>query len=352
MATQAPMFAAIAAVITLAVLAFVLRPLWRARATRIPALGLVAGLALATYALYGMVGAPAALDPATRAAPETLQDAIAQLEAKLQRDPTQAEGWRLLGRAHASAQEPVKARDAYARAVALSPDDPDVLAEAAESRALAAPEHRFDDRAVALLRHALDVQPAHQRARWFLGVAQRQSGDAAAAATTWQPLLDVVDANAAAPLREQIELARQDAGLPPLAASPPPASTSPAMATATPALQVRVSLDPALAARVRLRGDASVFVIARAPGGPPMPVAAEKHAVSELPFTASLDDGDSPMPTQKLSGLQEVELIARLSMSGDATPQPGDLQSPPLRVRLPATGPVDLVIGAAATAAP
>jgi cytochrome c-type biogenesis protein CcmH len=346
MTTQVPMFAALAAVITLAVLAFVLRPLWRARATRVPALGLVAGLALATYALYRMVGAPAALDPAARAAPETLQDAIAQLEAKLHGDPAQADGWRLLGRAYASAQEPVKSRDAYARAAALSPDDPDVLAEAAESRALAAPEHRFDAQAVSLLQHALQVQPAHQRARWFLGVAQRQAGDAAAAAATWQSLLGVVDAKAAAPLREQIDLARKDAGLPPLAVSPAP------VATTTPVLQVRVSLDPALAARVRLRGDASVFVIARVPGGPPMPVAAEKHAVSELPFTASLDDGDSPMPTRKISGLQEVELLARLSMDGDATPQPGDLQSPTLRVRLPATGPVDLVIGAAATTAP
>ena len=348
MATQAPMFAAIAAVLVLAVLAFVLRPLWQARASRVPALGLVAGLALATFALYRMVGAPAALDPAARAAPETLQDAIAQLEAKLQGDPAQADGWRLLGRAYASAQEPAKSRDAYARAAALAPDEPDVLAEAAESRALAAPEHRFDEQAVALLRHALDVQPTHQRARWFLGIAQRQAGDAAAAAATWQPLLAVVDAKAAAPLREQIDLARKDAGLSPLPVAPSPASPS---ATA-PALQVRVSLDPELAARVRLRGDASVFVFARVPGGPPMPVAAEKHAVSELPFTASLDDGDSPMPTRKISGLQEVELLARLSMNGDATPQPGDLQSPPLRVRLPAKGPVELVIGAAATTTP
>lgn len=345
MASQAPMFAAIAAVLTLAVLGFVLRPLWRASATRIPALGLVAGLALATFALYRMVGAPAALDPAARAAPETLQDAIAQLEAKLQGDPAQSDGWRLLGRAYASAQEPVKSRDAYAHAAALSPDDPDVLAEAAESRALAAPEHRFDEQAVALLRHALEVQPTHQRARWFLGIAQRQAGDAAAAAATWQSLLGVVDAKAAAPLREQIDLARKDAGLPPLPVAPSPVATAPA-------LQVRVRLDPGFAARARLRGDASVFVIARIPGGPPMPVAAEKHAVSELPFTASLDDGDSPMPTRKLSGLQEVELLARLSMSGDATPQPGDLQSPPVLVRLPATGPVDLVIGAAATIAP
>jgi cytochrome c-type biogenesis protein CcmH len=78
-----------------------------------------------------------------------------------------------------------------------------------------------------------------------------------------------------------------------------------------------------------------------------MPVAAEKHRISDLPFTATLDDSDSPMPTQKLSSLQEVEVFARVSMSGDATPQSGDLQSQPVRVKLPAAKPVELTIGTA-----
>ena len=106
-----------------------------------------------------------------------------------------------------------------------------------------------------------------------------------------------------------------------------------------------MSLDTAFAARVRLRGDATIFVIARAPDGPPMPVAAEKHTVSELPFTATLDDGDSPMPTRKLSQLKEVVLVARLSASGIANKQDGDIESKPVRVTLPATKPVELVIG-------
>ena len=107
---------------------------------------------------------------------------------------------------------------------------------------------------------------------------------------------------------------------------------------------MRVSLDPDLAARARLDGSATVFVIARRPGGPPMPVAVERRLLSELPFTAVLDDGDGPMPTAKLSGVDEVELVARISRSGDATAQAGDLESAPLRLRLPAAAPVDLVI--------
>src|SRR5690606_24200817 len=170
---------------TRVVLGVVLRPVWRAPAARVPAIGLVAGLALAAFLLYRMVGTPAALDPAARAAPATLEGAIAQLEARLQADPSQLEGWRLLGQAQAGAQQPAKAADAFAHAARLAPDNADVLVEAAESRALAAPQHRFDAQAIAWLDHALQVQPSHQRARWFSGIAKRQGGDAEGAAATW-----------------------------------------------------------------------------------------------------------------------------------------------------------------------
>jgi cytochrome c-type biogenesis protein CcmH len=344
------LFAAIAAAMTLAVLGLVLRPLWRVPATRVPAIGLVGGLALAVFLLYRVVGTPAALDPAARAAPATLDDAIAALEARLQADPSQSEGWRLLGQAQAAAKQPAKAADAFAHAARLAPDDADVLVEAAEFRALAAPQHRFDAQAVAWLDHALQMQPAHQRARWFSGIAKRQAGDAAGAAATWEPLLAEVDANAAKALREQIDAARAEAKLPPLPATAAGggADAQAAGAPAAPgphAVQVRVALDPGLAARARLDGNATVFVIARMPGGSPMPIAVERHVVSELPFTATLDDADGPMPTARLSGVEAVELVARISRNGDALPQAGDLASAPVRVQLPAGAPVDLVIG-------
>ncbi|MGJ4728175.1 c-type cytochrome biogenesis protein CcmI/CycH, partial [Luteimonas sp. SDU101] len=111
------------------------------------------------------------------------------------------------------------------------------------------------------------------------------------------------------------------------------------------ALRVRVSLDPDFAARVRLRGDAAVFVIARAAGGPPMPVAVERHALQDLPLDIVLDDGDSPMPTAKLSALTDIELVARISATGSANRAEGDIESAAVRVKLPADAPVELVIG-------
>lgn len=329
-------FLVLATVLTLAVLAVSLRPLWRdARAV---SMGIAIVMLASTALLYRIVGTPPALDAANLKAPQTLGDAIAQLEAELQRNPEQAEGWRLLGQARQRENQPGKARDAYAKAVELAPEDAAIATEAAQARALADDKRLFDAEAVALLQRALKNEPDNQRARFFLGIAQRQAGDNAAAAATWEPLLANVDTATSASLRKEIDNARIAAGMTPLPEAPPAAAN-------TNALQVKVALDPDFASRVRVRGDATVFVIARAPNGPPMPVAVEKRRMSELPFTATLDDSDSPMPTRQLSQLREVELVARLSASGEGNRQDGDIESKPVRVVLPTKAPVDLVIG-------
>lgn len=304
---------------------------------------------LLAVGLYQLVGTPAALDPARRAPVPTAADgsadpavfaaAVAQLRAELERNPDQPEGWPLLARALAAQGDFAGARDAFAKAVELVPDNPDLLVEAAQARAQAHPDHLFDDAALAQLQRAVQLQPGNQRALWFIGVAQRQRGQDAEAAKTWEPLLSQVDARTAASLRVQVDAARKAAGLPPL---PEPTPTP-----AGPGLRVKVSLDPDFAARARLRGDAVVFVTARAAGGPPMPVAAERHTLRELPLDIVLDDSDSLMPTQKLSAMEAVDVSARLSAGGTADRQEGDVESATVTVRLPSDQVVELVIGSA-----
>lgn len=305
-------------VLAVLTLAYVLRPLWRTR--RVAGIAVIAGLTLATAMTYFAIGTPAALDPAQREMPRTLEDAIVKLEGELQRDPNQVEGWRLLARGYIAQGNAAKASDALAHALKLAPDDPDLLAEGAEMRALAAPERRFDAEGVAMLRHAIELQPMHQRARWFLGIAQRQALQPAEAARTWEPLLSVVDAAAAAPLRAQIDAARAEAGLSPL-----PATTAAAQSPAQGGLKVKVSIAPEVAAKIP--PNATLFVIARQAGGPPMPVAVEKLPAAGFPREVVLDDGDSPMPTMKLSQLEAVDVLARISASGDAMPKSGDLEA-------------------------
>lgn len=329
-----PLFIALAVLGTLGVFAWVMRPLWRARARS--GWAAVVALAAATGALYLAIGTPAALDPASRAPRDPLAAAIAELETRLATRPD-AEGWRLLARSYAARQQHDRARDAYSRAVALAPADPGLLTEAAEARALARSDRRFDPQAVAWLEAALQRDPAQQRARWFLGIAQRQAGRDAQAVATWTPLLAQVDARTAASLRAQIDAARQAAGLPALPATPAPAGRD----ETTSGLRVTVTLAPAL--RDGLPASARVYVIARMPDGPPMPVAVEVLDPSALPATVVLDDGDSPMPTRTLSQAGTVEVLARLSRTGTANTQPGDVASAAVRVDA-ARAPVTLQI--------
>jgi len=331
-------FALVATLLTLATLGVVLWPLLRE--SRGLAVGCVLAVGLAVFALYRVVGTPAGIGVAASPAaqpPISLEAAVAQLRAELESNPRQPQGWQLLGKSLAEMGNFPGARDAFAKALALSPDDPDFLVEAAQARLYAAEDRKLDAEAVSQLQRALSLQPDHQRGRWLLGMAQRQEGQAAEAAATWEPLLSKVDSATAASLRVQINAARRDAGLPEIA--------EPAATAAGHSLAVRVSLDPAFAARARLRGDASVFVIARRPGGPPMPIAVQKHALADLPLAVTLSDQDSPMPTQRLSELQEVEVFARISDSGNAIRQEGDLDSAAVLVKLPASGPVELILG-------
>lgn len=335
MSSSSLIFALVGAFATLLVFGLVLRPLWRIR--RASTLLLIAGLTLASAGIYRLVGNPTALDASMVERPQSIEQALSQLERSRDSFPDH-EGWVMLASAYARVGKFEQARDAWEEVLKRVPEDANFLAAAAEARAQTDAQRRFDPRAVEYLQRALKADPQHQRARLFMGIALRQQDKPAEAARMWEPLLAQVDAANAETLRAEIDGARKDAGLPPL---PPP--------TATPVsngLVVEVALDPAFAARVRLRGDATVFVIARAPDGPPMPVAVEKHTIADLPLTVTLDDADGPMPTARLSALQEVEVIARISESGNPMRQEGDLESKPVRLQLPAKQPVKLTLGA------
>lgn len=319
-------FAILAVAMTLAALLAVLWPLWRD--ARGLVLGGVAALGIATFALYRVVGTPAALHPeAIAALPATLDDAVAQLEAELKNTPNEPEGWRLLGKSYAALERHADAQQAFERAVRLQPGDADLLVETAQARLFNHPEKKLDAAAVELLEEAMRINPAHQRGRWFIGVAQRQNGQPAEAAKTWEPLLAQVDANTASTLRAQINEARAEASLPPLADT--------ATADAVPAL-LTVTVDIAPELKAKLAAGDTLFVFARQVGGPPMPVAAKRVPVGAFPMTLALGDGDSPMPTLTLSQLPQVQLVARVSKAGDVGAKPGDLEATPVTAEVKA----------------
>ncbi len=339
-------------------------------APRALVLALALVMPLAAIVLYRFVGEPRAFDPALMAAkpadagkeaPDMAQ-AVAGLAARLEQNPDDVDGWLLLARAYKQMQRLDDAKAAFDRVRDRLPNDPDVMVEYAETLALTSPERAIAGESRTLLEKAAEANPQHQRALWLLGISDAQAGNYSGAIANWERLLPLLpaDSDVAKSVGEQIADARREAGLP---ASAKATSLAPAEATAStpasqlaqaasapaaapgagPALTVKVELSPELQAR--LAPTDVLFVFARLPQGPRMPLAIQRLPAASLPLTVTLDDSMGMLPTLKLSTAEQVVVGARVSKSGNAAPQSGDFEalSAPITVKTQ-IAPIALVI--------
>jgi cytochrome c-type biogenesis protein CcmH len=348
-------FLVIAAIMVVAALACVLVPLLRsARREGRPRGPFVLALVLAlvtppvVLGAYLAVGTPQALQPLPLAENQaTLAEAARELQASLQRKPDDARGWALLAQAYSALGQPQQALEALDHLLKLKPDDPDAMVAWVEATAETSPSHRIDDASRAKLQRALQIEPEHQRALWLLGISDFQRNDYAGAAKQWKTLLPLLDpgSRVAETVKQQLAEAETRAGGMATAevAQANPASESPASAaTSAVVLDVTVKLDPALAAKVHPAD--TLFVFARAVDGPPMPLAVARLKASELPATVTLTDAMAMTPAMTLSKFPKVSVAARISKSGNAMPQAGDLESAPVEVATDSHAPVALTI--------
>ena len=363
----------------------------------------------------------------------SLEVLVERLAAKMEQNPDQLEGWLMLGRTYVALEQPAKGAAALQRALALAPQDPEIMVSLAQALAAAA-GGQLAGRPVELIVTALAVEPDHATGLWLHGLAAYQAKDFAPAVERWERLAQGLDPNSedSAQLRQFIADAREEGGLPPGTAPtatrdapttgqtaspgpptppgapqgppakapkpapppapPPPASpaprdaptpgptaspgpTSPAGApmgttamapsTATPPAtppaaspatppaasphaatraptattppasgQASVAAGPKLQVEVSLAEplwreadvNHSLFVYAKAASGPPMPLAVKRLKVADLPLTVTLDDSLAMTPEMRLSNFPRVIVGARISPSGQATPQSGDLE--------------------------
>jgi len=70
----------------------------------------------------------------------------------------------------------------------------------------------------------------------------------------------------------------------------------------------------------------TAFVFARAAKGPKMPLAVFRKQVKDLPMAFSLDDTMAMRPGLKMSGFEQVVVVARVSKSGNPMAKSGDLE--------------------------
>lgn len=319
-------------------------------------------LPLSVFGLYRAIGRPDALSqpgltappvaatPAAAGGQKTSMDmdaAIGSLRAKLEKNPADADGWLLLGRAYQSVGRNDEGGKALQKAYELAPGRTEIEIAYAESIALTSPTRRIDGKPLQMIRHAMESDPENQDGLWLLGMSDYQNGRYAEAIASWERIRKQLgpDSDVLESVNNMIGDAKAHLRGEPVAGAATGTTTVAAAATAagSPRLRVRVALAKKREAQVS--PDFTVFVFAKAVDGPPMPLAIRKLQVSELPATVELTDADAMMPEMRLSKFKRVSVTARISRSGDATAKPGDLQAVPFEVDVGQSGgPIELSI--------
>jgi len=309
--------------------------------------------------LYGTWGSPMGLDPAALAlsapddgpnatvTPEKIAQMAGQLERRLQDEPNNVDAWVMLARLQRSQEKFPASEKSFAKALALAADD-DLAVERAEVVAQVQGGD-FSGEPWSVINRILKANPNQNNALLLAGSASFSEGRFAQAIQYWErvraslsPQSEDINAldSALAQARERLAPGRASAQ-PPVtgsasaqssnagaASAQPPVSTGtsnnpPPASTAAARIAGRVSLAPELLAQTSPSD--TVFVYATPAQGGRMPLAIVRTTVAALPFDFVLDDSQAMGPQSKLSSASEVVLKARISKTGQAMAQPGEL---------------------------
>jgi len=323
-----------------------------------PPFALIAAIVLLVPAisipLYLYFGSPEALNPAALAArasaqseghsltPEQVEAMVEKLAARLRENPQDTEGWIMLARTYNALGRYEQAAEAFRTLTRLLPADAQLLADYADTLAMAR-GRQLSGEPESIIARALELDARNIKALALAGTAAFERGDYAGAIDYWQRIQGQVppDSPTARSVAGSIAEARNRMG------GSAGAETVAAAAGATVSGSVR--LDDSI--RDKVTPQDTVFVFARAVQGPRMPLAIVRKKVADLPFQFTLDDSMAMAPSARLSGFPQVVVGARVSRTGNAMPQPGDIEVFSSALDPHANASVELVLGGDASAA-
>ena len=278
-----------------------------------PALAAVAVVISLSAGLYYQIGTPQGKSAGAEMA--SVEDMVVGLAERLRDNPDDLAGWKMLGRSYFQLGNYDKAIAALERAVEIeSSSNGQTLVDLGEAIWMQ-DQRSLAGRAGELFENAIATSPNNPKALFYGGLVAIERGERFLAAERWDALL------ASSPPEGIQEILRQR--IAELRGEEVPIETTPVeVAPSGPIVSAAIELGAA--AENAVNPNATVFVIARDPAQPRPPIAAVRRRVGELPAVVALSDSDAMMPNRLLSGFSEVEIVARVSMSGQPIAQTGD----------------------------
>ena len=299
------------------------------------AIGLCIFIVLLSSALYFSLGdlvRVAQSDSERPVTQEGVEKMVAEFAVKMEKDPTNLKGWAMLARSYRILGRNEDAAKAYARAGNFIDSDPQLLADYADTLAANA-NGSFVGKPLQLINQALKLDPDNLMALWLSGTASYNANNYKAAVQTWEKLAKQIppDSDEGRAIQGSIADARAKGGLAALAPTSAPAPASSSIASSGKVISGKIELSAELKSKIK-SGDI-VMVIARKPGER-MPVAVLRVPVSNFPMSFTLNDALAMNPSAPLSQLTEASVEVRISKTGMAKPEAGDLISTAQTIQL------------------
>jgi cytochrome c-type biogenesis protein CcmH len=256
---------------------------------------------------------------------EALSD---RLKKKLEQDPNNGVGWALLARSYVEMGRHGDAVVIYEKAMKLLPDDPQLLVDYADALGVLH-GRKLAGKPELLIQQAIKIDPNHAKALMLTGTVAFDRREFSQAVQYWERASANLPTDVEGEIRQELLSGIAEAkglanGKPVMVKAVGKAAALAIPNGQTAAISGTVSLAPSLDGKGAPTD--TLFVFAREMNGPPMPVSIVRATKKDLPFTFQLDDSTSPMPSRKLSSAGTVVIMARLSKSGQARPQSGDLE--------------------------
>lgn len=287
---------------------------------------LVVAIPVVSATLYWTLGDYQAIthisepNPAASGAPspEAINKMVAGLAEKLKAKPNNLEGWLMLGRSYKMLERYPEAVDALARAYQLAGEKAEVMLPYAEALALVN-DGNWAGKPQELVNKALALEPKNLNGLWLSALAKAQQGDKKSAVGFLRKLEAVLPPESTDKQQIHELIANTENEL--TNAAPTQATQS----VSSPGVSVDIKVGLATELPSDVKPEDTVFIYAQAVSGPKMPLAIIRKQVKDLPVSVRLTDAQSMIPNMKLSNFKQVRLLARISNSGSAMPQPGDL---------------------------
>ncbi|PIO91268.1 c-type cytochrome biogenesis protein CcmI [Pseudomonas syringae] len=278
------------------------KPLLVLAALLVPVLGLVG---------YLQLGASDRVELSREFArpPTSLADMTQRLERSVQAQPDSAENLYFLARSYMAQNRPGDAAQMFERSVALAGRQPELLGQWAQALYFASDKH-FTPQVQALTDEALQADPKEVTSLGLLGIAAFETQRYQAAVDYWTRLLAALPADDASRSALEGGIARARDNLAKRAADAAPAVK---------AKSIKIHVELAAALQGKVSPNDSVFVFARAINGPAAPLAVKRITVADLPAEVELSDADAMMPQLNLSNFAQVQLVVRVSRTGQPT---------------------------------